>query len=162
MTHQAERNLYLPQPNYLALYGGDVIDVAKLEHVRYDDREHKIFWRTVKSPNDSAAYDDGAVAFTAIDDNATRVSVMGRQQFTLPLFWQVFDLDLWPELKDPLVTDAYLTYFDKTLDNFLARYEGRHEPVGRPWVERAGETDGPDDALAELDRRAAPALRRDR
>src|SRR5262249_12803211 len=28
VTHQAERNIYLPQPNYMALYGGGFIDVG--------------------------------------------------------------------------------------------------------------------------------------
>ena len=64
VTHQAERNVYLPQPNWLVLYGGSVIDVAKLESIRYDDDEHKIVWRTVHSSNDSATHDDGSVRFT--------------------------------------------------------------------------------------------------
>ena len=66
VTHQAERNVYLPQPNWLILYGGSVIDVAKLESIHYDDDEHKIVWRTVHSSNDSATHDDGSVRFTRV------------------------------------------------------------------------------------------------
>ena len=45
----------------MVLYGGSVIDVAKLEAIHYGDDEHKIVWRTVHSSNDSATHDDGSV-----------------------------------------------------------------------------------------------------
>jgi hypothetical protein len=57
---------------------------------------------------------------------------MGRQQFALPLFWQVFDLDLIPDLKSHLVTHAYRTFFDRTIANFEALVEGRDIHIGRP------------------------------
>jgi hypothetical protein len=57
---------------------------------------------------------------------------MGRQLFTLPLFWQVFDLNLIPDLKALLVTHAYSTFFDRTLANFEALVEGRDIRIGRP------------------------------
>lgn len=47
---QAERNLYLPQPNYLAAWGGRQIDVCKIELVERGPDEHRLLWRTVKSP----------------------------------------------------------------------------------------------------------------
>jgi uncharacterized protein (DUF362 family) len=134
VLRQAERNVYLPQPNYLALFGGQPIDVCKLESIRYGADEQKICWRTVRSPNGSAAYDDGSVLFRAVDGGArTEIVIHARQQFTLPLFWQVVDLDRMPEVKDPLVADAYRTFFLATLDNFEARYEGRDFEIGRPW-----------------------------
>lgn len=40
IVRQIERNLYLPQPNYTILFGGDVIDVTKIETIRYEaDRQ---------------------------------------------------------------------------------------------------------------------------
>ena len=46
-VRQAERNIYLPQPNYLVLYQGKPIDVSKLEVVEYDTGRHRLFWKTV-------------------------------------------------------------------------------------------------------------------
>lgn len=156
VTHQAERNLYLTQPNYLVLYEGKVIDVTKLEFITYTDDEQKIYWKTVKSENDSAAFDDGIVTFARAAGGETRVTVFGRQQFTLPLFWQAVNLDLNPLLKDFLVTHAYTTFFTRTLANFEARYEGRAIRIGRPWNplenEPDAEPDGktPTELLAEV------------
>jgi uncharacterized protein (DUF362 family) len=141
VTHQAERNLYLTQPNYLVLYDGKPIDVTKLEYVTYSDDERQIFWKTIKSENDSAAYDDGIVTFTRTAAGETHATVFGRQQFTLPLFWQVFNLDLNPPLKDFLVTYAYTTFFTRTLANFEAKYEGRDIRIGRPWNPLENEPD---------------------
>jgi hypothetical protein len=62
---------------------------------------------------------------------------MGRQLFTLPLFWQVIDLDLVPDIKSVLVTHAYRTFFDRTLANFEALVEGRDIRIGRPADEPA-------------------------
>ena len=128
---QAERNIYLPQPNYIVLYQGKPIDVSKLEVVEYTHEHHRLYWKTIASENGSAAYDDGVATF-AVDPNGTRVSIIGRQQFTLPLFWQVFDLDLVPEIKSILVTHAYQTFFDRTLANFEALVEGRDIRLGKP------------------------------
>jgi uncharacterized protein (DUF362 family) len=133
VTHQAERNLYLTQPNYLVLYDGKAIDVTKLEHVTYAKDVQKIFWKTIKSENNSAAFDDGIVTFARTDDGETHVTVFGRQQFTLPLFWQAVNLDLNPLLKDFLVTYAYTNFFTRTLANFEAKYEGRDIRIGRAW-----------------------------
>ena len=134
VIRQAERNVYLPQPNYLVLFGGRPIDVCKLETIRYGDTEQKICWRTVRSPNGTATYDDGSVLFRAVDGGArTEVVVHARQEFTLPLFWQVVDLDRMPAVKEPLVADAYRNFFLATLDNFEACYEGREFRIGRPW-----------------------------
>ena len=46
-VRQAERNIYLPQPNYLALYQGKPIDVSKLEVVEYEADRHRLYWKTI-------------------------------------------------------------------------------------------------------------------
>jgi uncharacterized protein (DUF362 family) len=129
-VRQAERNIYLPQPNYLVLYQGKPIDVSKLEVVEYAAERHRLFWKTIGSENGSASYDDGIATFERTDEG-TLVTIVGRQQFTLPLFWQVFDLDLLPDLKSMLVTHAYQTFFDRTLANLEALVEGRDIRIGR-------------------------------
>lgn len=158
VTRQAERNLYLPQPNYLALYGGEAIDVCKLEHVRYADGEQVITWRTVRSPNGTAVHDDGAVVFRAAGPDRTLVRVYGLQQFVLPPFWQVVDLSRWPQLHDALTDDAYRTFFAATLDRFEACYEGRDRPVGRePWVDHLPPTARASQLLSLVGGALAPA-----
>lgn len=132
VTHQAERNLYLPQPNYLVLYAGDVIDVTKLEFVEYSADRHRMFWKTILSENNSARYDDGIVTF-ARDEDGTRVSIFGRQLFALPPILEAMKLDLYPRLKADLVTHAYTTFFSRTLGNLEAVAEGRDVRIGRPW-----------------------------
>jgi uncharacterized protein (DUF362 family) len=135
-VRQAERNIYLPQPNYLVLYQGKPIDVSKLEVVEYDADRHRLYWKTIDSQNDSAIHDDGIATFERVADG-TRITIIGRQQFTLPLFWQVFDLNLVPDLKSILVTHAYRTFFDRTIANFEALVEGREIRIGRPVDEPA-------------------------
>jgi hypothetical protein len=128
---QAERNLYLPQPNYLALYGGKPIDVTKIEAARYEEGEHRLYWKTIHSSNGSATADDGMVSFrrTAV---GTRIAIFGKQRFVLPPFWQVFDVALIPELEVVLTSHAYQTFFNRTLSNFEALVEGRDVQIGRP------------------------------
>jgi hypothetical protein len=133
---QAERNIYLPQPNYLVLYQGKPIDVSKLEVVEYGADRHRLYWKTIGSENNSATYDDGIATFERSGDD-TRVTILGRQLFTLPMFWQVFDLNLVPDIKSVLVTHAYRTFFDRTLANFEALVEGRDIRIGRPVDEPA-------------------------
>lgn len=128
---QAERNIYLPQPNYIVLYQGKPIDVSKLEAVEYAPDHQRLYWKTIASENASATYDDGIATFSRAEEG-TRVTIAGRQQFTLPLFWQVFDLDLVPDIKALLVTHAYQTFFDRTVVNFEALVEGRDIRIGKP------------------------------
>jgi len=141
VTHQIERNLYLPQPNYLVLYQGQDIDVTKLEHVTYTPNQQRMVWKTILSENGSAQYDDGAVTFTKSETGDTLVSIFGRQLFALPMFWQVVDLDQFPQLKKVLVTHAYTTFFTNTLANFEAVYEGREVRIGRDLNALSGEPD---------------------
>jgi uncharacterized protein (DUF362 family) len=130
-VRQAERNIYLPQPNYLVLYQGKPIDVSKLEVVQYEADHHRLFWKTIKSENGSATYDDGIASFERTPIG-TRIVITGRQQFALPPFWQAFDPNSVPGLKSKLVTHAYQTFFDRTIANFEALVEGRDIRIGRP------------------------------
>lgn len=131
VTHQATRTIYLPQPNFQVLFGGKPIDVSKLEHSRYDERQHKVYWRTVKSLNDSAKYDDGSVGFVDVGDEGTQITIVARQQFGLPLFWQAVHIDLQAAFKRAIVEHAYRDYFARTIANFEATYEGREVRAGR-------------------------------
>lgn len=133
---QAERNLYLPQPNYLALSGGQPIDVGKLEIAEYAGDRHRLYWKTIESQNGSATYDDGILTFDRTA-GGTKVTIFGRQLFTLPPLWNTMDLALAPELKAHLVTDAYQTFFDRTLANFEALTEGRDIRIGSTPAGRA-------------------------
>ncbi len=130
-VRQAERNLYLPQPNYLAAWGGAPIDVCKIELVERRPDEHRLLWRTVRSPNGSAAYDDGSLTF-ARSAGGTLATVRGRQLFTLPPLWQHRDLALVPEVRYPLLEEAYRRFFTTTFDNLEACFEGRDFRIGRP------------------------------
>jgi uncharacterized protein (DUF362 family) len=146
VTHQAERNIYLPQPNWLVLYGGSAIDVAKLEAIHYGEDEHKIVWRTVHSSNDSATHDDGSVRF-ARTGSGTEVTVMARQKFRLPPLWEAVDLDLFPEIKDRFVGAEYFKFFDETIDNFSRAYTGEDVQIGRAWDPAHGEDGDEEDEL---------------
>lgn len=158
VVRQAERNLYLPQPNYLVLYGGDVIDVCKLERIVYDEDSHKMVWRTVQSPNHSAEYDDGSVAFER-DHERTRVTVTARQKFALPPIVESWQLHLNPAVKDALVADAYYRFFEQTITNFEIEFEGGSSRIGHPW-RQPGESE--DLLRASVDKAKDFAARLDR
>ena len=130
-TRQAERNLYLPQPNYLAAWGGEPIDVCKVELVERGPDRHRLTWRTLHSPNRSAVFDDGSLTFTR-SELGTLVRVRGRQLFSLPPSWAGLDLSTVPEVRGPLLEDAYRRFFTTTFDNLEACFEGREFRIGRP------------------------------
>ena len=131
IIHQAERNIYLPQPNWLALFGGQFIDVGKLEVIRYSENQQSLYWRTVTSQNQSADFDDGIVDFIREDDDTVQVAIFTRQKFTLPMFWQVLDINLFPEIKNQIVNHAYATFLSKTFENLKAQYEGKESRIGK-------------------------------
>jgi uncharacterized protein (DUF362 family) len=141
ITHQAERNIYLPQPNWMVVFSGKVIDVGKLEFIRYEEDRHQIFWRTVTSVNNSALFDDGIVTFGRDEAGKTAITIVARQEFTLPLFWQVINMDFVPQVKDTIVSDAYTNFFSRTIANFEASFEGRTVDTGRSWNPNFGEFD---------------------
>jgi uncharacterized protein (DUF362 family) len=130
VVHQVERNLYLQQPNWMVLFGSEVIDVEKIEHVHYERGRRAIYWRTVASPNSSATVDDGCVSFARTADGQTRVHMFARQKFTLPVAFKLFDIDLAPGLRDPIIEGAYDTFFSGTMANLQSAYEGRGFRIG--------------------------------
>jgi hypothetical protein len=131
VVQQAERNLYLQQPNWIVLFGGEVIDVEKIEYIRYERGRRTIHWRTVASPNGSATVDDGCVSFSRTGDGQTHVRVFARQRFRLPLTFQLFDIDLAPAVRDPIIEGAYATYFSGTMANLQAAYAGKDFRIGQ-------------------------------
>lgn len=143
VLHQAERNLYLQQPNWMVLFGGEVIDVEKIQRISYQRDSQAIHWRTVASPNNSAKVDDGCVRFSRSAEGQTRVQVFARQQFSLPLAFKAFDIELAPGLRDPIIESAYSSFFSGTMANLQAAYEGREFRIGH-------------DAAADSPRRALP------
>jgi uncharacterized protein (DUF362 family) len=131
ITHQIERNLYLQQPNWMAFFGGDLIDVEKLEFIEYGQDAQTIYWRTVASPNASASHDDGSVSFVRSAAGQTTVKIFARQQFALPALFRIFDVNRMPEIRNPIIERAYATFFSGTIANLQAQYEGRDFRIGR-------------------------------
>ncbi len=147
VIRQAQRTIFLPQPSFMALYGGKPIDVGKLEIICRGEHEHKIYWRTVESRNGSADFDDGSVSFADAAGGGTSVTIVARQRFTLPLSFQAAKLDLNPELKSAIELWAYRSYFGRTMNNFEAGYEGREFRIGRAPRSGAGDPLAPIHAL---------------
>lgn len=165
IERQAERNLYLPQPNWMAFSGGQYIDVCKLERLHHAEDSCRISWRTIASPNGSAVHDDGSIAFERVDATRTRVAVCGLQLFTLPPLWAAAEPWLTGPVKDALVEESYRRFFTATLDNVEAAFEGRDHRTGSEpgatlsWADTIGQLVQlakaalPEDPLAELGRR---------
>jgi uncharacterized protein (DUF362 family) len=148
-TRQIERNLYLPQPNYIALSGGPVIDVTKLEVAEYGPGAHRMWWKTVGSENGSATADDGLVEVVAARrGRATRVTISGRQAFVLPPLAEALKLHLQPELQAKLTAQAYGVFAERTFANFEAVVEGRDPRIGRDWALRPADDPRPVEQLA--------------
>ena len=131
ITRQAERNIYLQQPNWIVLFGGEMIDVEKLEFIEYKPDRQAIYWRTVASTNASAAYDDGSVTFLRSGAGETTVRIFARQQFSLPLFFHIFDVNKVPEIRDPIIERAYATFFAGTMANLQVVFEKRDFRIGQ-------------------------------
>ena len=146
-VRQIERNLYLPQPNWVAVYGGKPIDVTKLEVVDYAPDRRRLYWKTVFSENGSAKFDDGVAEFSRSEAGVT-ITIAGRQLFELPPFLKLVDENLTRGLKTALVTSAYRTFFDRTIANLEALVEGREIRLGRP----------PDAPEAPLEERIRPIV----
>jgi uncharacterized protein (DUF362 family) len=138
-TRQAERNIYLPQPNWMALFGGEVIDVDKIEFISYEPDRQRIFWKAVHSANQSALVDDGIITFSSARGRSTEITIMARQEFNLPLLFQILNIDYLPHVKDALVSDSYTTFFSRSIANFEAAFEGRDPLAGHDWDIDAGE-----------------------
>ena len=152
VTRQVERNLYLPQPNYTALGGGLTIDVTKIEAVERRPHRQRMFWKTLKSENDSAIADDGVVTFEPLGED-TLVTIWGRQHFRLPPMWAAIDQGLSPALKHVLVSQAYGQFFNRTFANLEAVAEGRDVRIGKPWSDAPEGESLPVERLTGLARR---------
>lgn len=139
-VRQAERNLYLPQPNWIAATGGEPIDVEKVERIAYEPDARTIWWQTVHSPNGSAESDDGKVAFVRTPAGQVEVRIFARQRFTLPKGVAALGVERFTTVHRELTADAYARFFDGTMANLIAAYEGKPFRIGRP-PRRAGESD---------------------
>lgn len=149
--HQVERNLYLPQPNYVTWWGGKEIDVSKIESVKYEAGEQRMYWMTLESENKSAVFDDGIVTF-ADTGQGTRITIFGRQLFNLPPLLENLHLERYPELEDHLTEHAYATFFTRTFSNFEALLEGREIAIGKDWYDASHPSDSaprPIDVVAD-------------
>jgi uncharacterized protein (DUF362 family) len=142
VIQQAERDIYLPQPNWMILFGGQTIDVVKLESIQYTKSQQQIFWKTVSSPNDSAEFDDGIVTFRK-EAGGTSITIVARQKFTLPLIFQTINIDYLPYFKDAIISNAYTMFFTRTTANYEAAYEQRNPLIGRDWKSHNREDDTP-------------------
>jgi len=142
IIHQAERDLYLPQPNWMVLFGGKPIDVGKIEVIRYAEDRQEIFWRMVESANQSARYDDGMVRFGK-HAQGTEIVIVARQHFELPIFWNIVNMDFLPVVKDTLVSDSYVQFFSRTMAQYEAAYEGRSPYLGQDMEPDYGESGDP-------------------
>ena len=57
--------------------------------------------------------------------------MFARQKFALPLFFKVFDVNLAPGIRDPIIESAYTVFFAGTIANLQAAYEGRDFRIGQ-------------------------------
>jgi hypothetical protein len=130
-VRQVERNLYLPQPNWVAAVGGEPIDVEKVERLVYTADRHELWWRTIRSPNSSAESDDGLMSFLRTPANQVEVKIFARQRFRLPTGVAALGVERWPTIHRELVSDAYSRFFEGTLSNLRAAFEGRDYRIGR-------------------------------
>jgi hypothetical protein len=131
-TLQIERIAALAQPNYSAFLGKDELDVYKLEHMQYGPDEQRNWMRTVCSPNASTWTDDGYMAFRRRPDGLTRIVFVARQAFPRPRLLVLSRMDRWVWFRTLLTEDAYRRFWNETLSNILARYEGKEIGIGRP------------------------------
>jgi hypothetical protein len=150
----------------MAAVQGKPIDVTKLECAEYEDDRVALYWRTIKSENESARFDDGNVSFERTEEGETRVTVFGRQEFAVPLLWEFIHQEAFATLKTFLITHAYQTFFTRTMANFEAVAEGREVRIGKPADVTRGEPGGaPPPSLAfanELLKRALAVVPRAR
>lgn len=130
--HQLERTVFLPQPNWFVLVNGKDIDVTKIEKIDYGVGFQKLFWKTVKSDNDTGVYDEGTVTFRQ-HNCRTRISVMARQKFLYPWALRWARLDLWPAVRRFILLSIYRGFFTKTIDNYCALAEKNYKHIGRDW-----------------------------
>ncbi|MEW5249681.1 hypothetical protein [Microbulbifer discodermiae] len=130
-TYQGARIVALPQPNYAAFLGKGNLDVYKLEKVEYSQDEHRVWMKTVHSPNGSASCDDGYLLFQRTPSNYVKVAFLACQSFPVPPIMALFFLDRWKWLKDTLTEAAYRSFCARMMKNIEACYKGENFKVGR-------------------------------
>ncbi|CAH9050245.1 hypothetical protein PSECIP111951_00151 [Pseudoalteromonas holothuriae] len=130
-TYQGARIIALPQPNYAAFMGKGELDVYKLEKVEYSQNEHRVWMKTVHSPNGSAACDDGYLMFQRTANNQVKVVFLACQSFPAPPLMAVLFLDRWTWFKDTLTEAAYRSFCNRMMKNIEACYKGEKFKVGR-------------------------------
>ncbi len=134
-TLQVERIAALAQPNYAAFLGKDELDVYKLEWMEYGQDEVRNWMRTICSPNGSTVADDGYLSFSRLKDSTgTKIEFVARQQFPLPRVMVALRLSRWPWYRRFLTKLAYRCFWNVTVKNLLARYDGKEVGVGRPTI----------------------------
>ncbi|MFE2753660.1 hypothetical protein ACFXGA_16865 [Actinosynnema sp. NPDC059335] len=131
-TLQIERIAALAQPNYTAFLGKDELDVYKLEHMTYEPDEVRNWMRTVCSPNASTSADDGYLGFRRAAGGGTDIVFVARQAFPRPRIMVALRLDRWEWFRTKLTEAAYMDFWNDTVDNIIARYEGQEIGIGRP------------------------------
>jgi hypothetical protein len=130
---QVERIAALAQPRYAAFLGKDELDVYKLEWMEYGPDEERNWMRTVCSPNGSTLADDGYMSFSRLPDGATKIEFVANQSFPLPRLLVLLRITRWVWLRTFLTKLAYRRFWRSTVNNMLARYQGREIVwIGRP------------------------------
>ena len=129
---QGVRVLALPQPNYAAFMLKQELDVYKLERVDYHDDEHRVWMRTVHSPNGSAVCDDGYMSFRrSADGTGTVAAFLACQNFPLPPLMALTRMDRWGWFKRIVTESAYRRFCLRMWHNIDDCYHGRDFRVGR-------------------------------
>lgn len=132
-TLQVERIAALAQPNYSAFLGKDELDVYKLEHMEYGEDEVRNWMRTVCSPNASTQADDGFLAFQRMPGGKqTRIEFVARQTFPRPRIMTATRIDRSEWFVTTVTEAAYMKFWNTTVANIMARYEGQEIGIGRP------------------------------
>jgi hypothetical protein len=115
------------------------IDVEKVDFIAYSPDRHDLWWRTIRSPNGSAESDDGLLTFIRTPADQVEVRIFARQRFRLPTGVAALGVERWPTIHRELVSDAYSRFFEGTLANLRAAYEGRPYRIGKPFTCRSGQ-----------------------
>ncbi len=128
---QMQRIVALAQPRYSTFLGKDELDVYKLERIDYDPDEHRFWMFAVGSPNGSTICDDGYMAFVRGPGGGARLRFVACQTFPTPRVLAAAGIDKLSSLKERLTERAYRRFFNDTIDNILAAYEGREYGITR-------------------------------
>ncbi|MBS1955186.1 MAG: DUF362 domain-containing protein [Cyanobacteria bacterium SZAS-4] len=130
VSHQIERTIYLPQPNFVVSEALRYLDVTKIEYITFKKEQQRFYWKTIFSENNSAIRDDGIVTFKREGD-CTDVTISSVQQLTLPPLWESYFNSLPLVNQSTLTTKNYKRFFLQTMANLEALLEGRSIRIGK-------------------------------